>query len=64
MEVIRVLQRAGFQLRVARGPHDVYFKPGRPPVSVPRHRGDLAKGTVRNIWQMAGLTDEEVEKLR
>lgn len=60
-QVIRVLQRLGFELR--RGKHDVYVKPGRPPVAVPRHRGDLAPGTVRNIWAQAGLSEDEARSL-
>ncbi len=64
LEVIRVLERAGFELRRGgRGNHDIYVRAGRPPVPVPRHRGDLAKGTVRSIWRLAGLTQAEAEAL-
>ncbi|MHB1523027.1 MAG: type II toxin-antitoxin system HicA family toxin [Candidatus Dormibacteria bacterium] len=52
---MRILEANGF---VSRGgtKHDVFMKPGvKRPVVVPRHSGDLPKGTVASIWRQAGI---------
>lgn len=37
------------------GKHDVWIKKGFPPIPVPRHKGDIPKGTLKNILKTAGL---------
>ncbi len=37
------------------GRHDIWVKDGFPPVAVPRHKGDLKKGTAKSILKAAGL---------
>jgi len=59
-EVVRVLQRAGLVVRRQTGSHVMLFSTQlRRPVTVPLHRGDLPKGTLRAIIRQAGLTMEE-----
>ncbi|MFL6232028.1 MAG: type II toxin-antitoxin system HicA family toxin [Thermoanaerobaculia bacterium] len=55
-EVTRALERAGFVFRRQRGSHQIYqhLQTGKR-VSVPIHRGDFPKGTLRQI-----LADEAV----
>lgn len=45
-EVEKLLSRAGF-IKYAGGKHDIWQKDGFPPISVPRHKGDIPIGTVR-----------------
>ncbi|WP_375456277.1 type II toxin-antitoxin system HicA family toxin [uncultured Methylobacterium sp.] len=51
------LEREGWQIRPSKGPHDIYVRPGRPTVAVPRGRGDLSPGTARAIARNAGWLD-------
>ena len=53
-EIEKLLKGAGFEKHEG-GRHEVWKKEGFPPVAVPRHRGDIPKGTVHNILQQAGL---------
>ncbi|TLY23608.1 MAG: addiction module toxin, HicA family [Nitrospirae bacterium] len=63
-ELIRALERAGFQEHRQRGSHKI-FKKGTLRITVPVHSGDLKKGTVRSIIEQAGFTVEEfIELLR
>lgn len=50
----KLLRIAGFLKRKG-GKHDIWIKPGFPPIPVPRHKGDLPKGTARSILKYAGL---------
>lgn len=55
-EVERIIKKDGWYLVDQTGSHKQYkhpFKPGR--VTIPDHRGDLEKGTVRKIFKQAGL---------
>ena len=61
-EVIRALERAGFQEHRQRGSHKI-FKKGPLRITVPVHPGDLKKGTVHSIIEQAGLTLEEFIEL-
>jgi RHS repeat-associated protein len=49
----REIERAGWTLKPGsgRGPHDIYVKPGHPPVSLPRHR-QVSPGVARQIRQI------------
>jgi predicted RNA binding protein YcfA (HicA-like mRNA interferase family) len=53
-EVVNRLRREGWAERAGKGSHRVFIKPGHDLVTVPTHRGDLAKGTLRSICQAAG----------
>lgn len=53
-ELEKLLQKAGFDRRSG-GKHDVWLKTGFPPVVVPRHKGDIPKGTLKSILRSAGL---------
>ena len=61
--VIRVLQRAGFFLDRSSGSHR-FFSSSRPGiVTVPFHRKDLKRGTLKSIIEQAGLSVEEFMQL-
>lgn len=64
-EVMRVLERAGFELRKVTGSHHRYVHPGDPRrwAIVPFHSRDLKSGTLRAIIKQAGFTEEEFLKL-
>jgi len=63
-DVIRVLERAGWQYRNATGSHRRYRHPTRSgTVIVPFHRRDLKRGTLLGIIKDAGLTVDEFVKL-
>ncbi len=57
-DVIKALQRAGFQEHRQKGGHKL-FKKGNLRVTVPIHPRDLKKGTVHSIIDQAGLSVEE-----
>jgi predicted RNA binding protein YcfA (HicA-like mRNA interferase family) len=57
-ELIRRLQRAGFQLARHGKRHDIYENPiTNKRVSVPRHAKELPNGTYRAILRDAGISD-------
>lgn len=63
-DVIRVLERAGWQYRNATGSHRRYTHPTRPgTIIVPFHRRDMKRGTLHGILKDAGLTSDEFVKL-
>jgi predicted RNA binding protein YcfA (HicA-like mRNA interferase family) len=53
-EIEKLLKNAGFEKKSG-GRHDVWVKPGFPPIPVPRHKGDIPLGTTRSILRSAGL---------
>lgn len=53
-ELEKLLRKAGFEKRSG-GRHDIWIKPGFPIIPIPRHKGDIPKGTVKNILFAAGL---------
>ena len=55
-EVERLLKTAGFFKRSG-GRHDIWIKEGFPPIPVPRHKGDIPKGTLTSIFKHAALKD-------
>ena len=63
-QVIRALERAGWQVHRQRGSHVSMRREGIPfLITVPLHRRDLARGTLRDIISDAGLTVEEFLEL-
>ena len=60
-EVVRALNRAGFNIHRIKGSHHHLRHPDDPRlrVSVPVHNRDLQTGTLRAISRQAGLTVEE-----
>lgn len=55
-ELIRQLQKAGWELRAIRGSHHVFQHPQRPGhLTVPHPKKDLGKGLVHKILRQAGL---------
>ena len=56
-DIERLLKQAGFTKK-AGGRHDIWLKKGFPPIPVPRHKGDIPWGTVKNILKNAGLEDK------
>jgi predicted RNA binding protein YcfA (HicA-like mRNA interferase family) len=53
-EIEKLLRNAGFEKKSG-GCHDIWVKPGFPPIPVPRHTGDIPSGTARSILKSAGL---------
>ena len=63
-DVIRALNRAGFFLDHSTGSHRFFRHPDRPGiVTVPFHRRDLKRGTLKSILEQSGLSTEEFLKL-
>jgi predicted RNA binding protein YcfA (HicA-like mRNA interferase family) len=63
-DVIRALSRAGFILDHSTGSHRYFRHPMRPGiVTVPFHRKDLKRGTLKSILDQAGLSTDEFIKL-
>jgi predicted RNA binding protein YcfA (HicA-like mRNA interferase family) len=59
-QVIRALEKLGFQLQRQRGSHASYAHPDGRVITVPVHPGrDVARGTLRAIIQVAGVSVEE-----
>ena len=66
-DVLRALQRAGFEVRSVQGSHHVLVYPDtRTRIVVPvRVERDLPRGTIRGVIRQAGLSvDEFCELLR
>ena len=59
-QVIKALERNGFQFVKQRGSHRKYKKDGRTAI-IPMHY-ELAKGTLLSILEQAGLTLEDITK--
>ena len=47
-EIEQLLTKACFTKR-SDGKHDIWIKNGYPPMPVPRHKGDIPKGTAKSI---------------
>ncbi len=59
-DVVKALKRAGFEEHHQRGSHlYLWHQEKRLMTSVPRHPGDLARGTLRAILRQAALSSEE-----
>jgi predicted RNA binding protein YcfA (HicA-like mRNA interferase family) len=63
-QVVRALERAGFQFRRQRGSHQIYQhgSSGRR-VSLPVHSGDVPRGTLRQVLRDADLSVERFLEL-
>ncbi len=57
-EIEKLLKHAGF-LKRSGGKHDIWIKPGFPPIPVPRHKDDIPIGTAKSILKAAGLENEK-----
>ncbi len=53
-EIAKLLKKAEFEKQEG-GRHEVWKKDGFPPIVVPRHKGDIPKGTAHSILKAAGL---------
>lgn len=64
-QVIKALERAGFQLERISGSHHHFKHPLAPTlfVSVPYHNQDLKTGTLAAIIKQTGMTVDEFRKL-
>ena len=60
--VLRVLERSGFDVHHVTGSHYI-LKKNKLRVTVPYHRKDLKPGTLASIIAQAGLTVEEFLEL-
>jgi predicted RNA binding protein YcfA (HicA-like mRNA interferase family) len=59
-EVIRALNKAGFFMDYSTGSHRYFRHPSRRGiVTVPFHRRDLKRGTLKSILDQAGLSTDE-----
>jgi len=65
-EVIRILERAGYQVDRVKGSHHIMRHPQRPGrIPVPFHAGrDIKMAVLRSIVEQSGLTEEEFLALR
>jgi predicted RNA binding protein YcfA (HicA-like mRNA interferase family) len=63
VQVVRALDRAGFHVVRISGSHHVMKHPDGRTVSVSVHNRDIAKGTLRNILAIIGMTTEELRDL-
>ncbi|HRK95262.1 MAG TPA: type II toxin-antitoxin system HicA family toxin [Rhodospirillales bacterium] len=63
--VIRALERAGFIVERVKGSHHALKHPDKPHlhVTVPFHKRDMPRGTLRAIIKQAGLTTDEFVEL-
>lgn len=63
-ELVQVLARVGFQLDRQHGSHMILFRADPPTtLSVPDHR-ELDRGTLRALLRTAGVSPEELQRLR
>jgi predicted RNA binding protein YcfA (HicA-like mRNA interferase family) len=59
--LVRALGRLGWVVDRQSGSHVVLVKPGRPPITVPLHRGKtLKEGTARAILKQAGVSEQDL----
>ena len=64
-EVIRVLEKLGFDSIRQSGSHAIYHHPDGRWTTVPIHGGkDLSKGILRKILKDAGISVTEFEQMR
>lgn len=64
-EIVKKLEVAGFEFfREAKGSHEIWFSPSKNRyTTIPRHRGDMSDGTLRNIIKQADIEVDEFLKL-
>ncbi len=55
-EIERIIKADGWELKSAEGSHFHYIHPRKSgKVTLPKHKGDIPKGTVNSIFKQAGL---------
>lgn len=56
-DIVKKLEAAGFEFfREAKGSHEIWFSTGKNRyTTIPRHRGDMPEGTLRNIIKQADI---------
>ena len=60
-ELIKVLEKIGFQLDHSTGSHFVFYNPAtKRRAVVPFHNSDLPKGTIASIFREAGVSKQEI----
>ncbi|MDA8282842.1 MAG: type II toxin-antitoxin system HicA family toxin [Actinomycetota bacterium] len=63
-KVVKALERAGFAVARVSGSHHVLRHPDGRVVVVPVHPGqDIAKGTLRSLLKLAGMTPDDLRNL-
>jgi predicted RNA binding protein YcfA (HicA-like mRNA interferase family) len=53
-QLLKILKEAGFD-KIREGKHEVWGKGGLS-IPIPRHKGDIPKGTATSILKRAGIT--------
>jgi len=61
-DLVKALEKLGYEIDRIRGSHMMLRAAGRPPLVVPRHR-KLDRGTLRGILRDAGISVEELIEL-
>lgn len=61
-QVIKVLEKAGFEFARQKGSHAMYVKDNLG-VTIPIHNKELKKGTLKSIIKQSGMTTEEFVEL-
>lgn len=55
-EIEKVILNDGWTYKSTAGSHNQYIHPSKPgKVTIPKHKGDLPKGTINSILKQAGL---------
>ena len=64
-DIVRKLESAGFEFfREAKGSHEIWFNSDKNRyTTIPRHRGDMPEGTLRNIIRQADIEVADFLKL-
>ena len=64
-DIIKKLKKAGFVFdRYAKGSHEIWYNPTtKNRTTIPKHPGDVPKGTLKAIIKGSGLTTEEFIEL-
>ena len=62
-QVVAVLERAGFVIRIVGSHYQLFNERTRRHTTVPYHNRDLPRGTVAAILRQAGLTRDDFLKL-
>lgn len=59
-----VVEHLGFELARQEG-EDTYTRAGHPrPVSIPRNKKSIPRGTLGSIWRQAGISGPEARAIR
>lgn len=60
-QIIKVLEKRGFQFDRSKGSHHLYYHPeSHRRATVPVHKKDLPKGTLFEILKEAGISKDEL----